>query len=129
MLNVGLNVILIPRFGIVGAAAATFIAYILVCIASAIAGHRFLPVRIPWATFLRAAVASIAMYYVLSFLTFDHKLVTIAVRSVAGALVYLGLIVALDAQARAMTIKALVGVRRRLAERRARHDAPGGGAD
>ena len=127
VLNVGLNIILIPRFGIAGAAAATFIAYILICIASAIAGNRFLPVRMPWATFLRAAVASIAMYYVLSFLQFDHKLVTIAVRSVTGALVYLGLIVALDAQARAMTIKALVGVRRRLAERRAKHDAPGGG--
>ena len=107
VLNVGLNVILIPRFGIVGAAAATLTAYLLVCIASAIVGNRFLRVRMPWATFLRAAVASIAMYYALTFLEFDHKLVTIAVRCVSGALVYLVVIVALDKQARSMTLKAL----------------------
>ena len=49
----GLNIISISQVGIVGAAAATFIAYILICIASAIAGNRFLPVRMPWVTFLR----------------------------------------------------------------------------
>jgi O-antigen/teichoic acid export membrane protein len=129
VLNVGLNIILVPRFGIVGAAAATLTAYLAICIVSAILGNRFLRVRMPWATFLRAAVASLAMYYTLTFLEFDHKLITLAVRSVVGALVYLVVIVALDAQARSMTLKALVGLRRRLADRRAKHDARGGGAD
>jgi O-antigen/teichoic acid export membrane protein len=127
--NVALNIVLVPRLGIVGAAAATLVCYLAMCIAYAYAGGRYLPVRMPWATLLRAGAGSIAMYAVLRFVEFDHLLVTVVVRCMAGAVVYATVIVAIDGEARSMARKAFEVLQRRLAARRAGPGALGGGSE
>jgi len=126
--NVGLNALLVPRLGIVGAAAATLVCYLAMCIAYAIAGGRYMRVRMPWATQARAAVGAIAMYAVLRFVEFDGLLVTVVARCVAGAFVYGTVIVAIDAEARLIVRNAIEVVQRRLGRKPAGPGAVGGGA-
>jgi O-antigen/teichoic acid export membrane protein len=59
LVNVVLNVLLIPRFGIVAAAAATAVTYILTLIAFVGSARAFARVRYPFADATRAAVAAI----------------------------------------------------------------------
>ena len=61
-LNIGLNLVLVPRVGIVGAALSTLASYAATSLLLAAAGRHLLPVAVPWATLLRAAAASLAMY-------------------------------------------------------------------
>ena len=48
LLNVGLNLALIPTWGIAGAAAATFVAYAALTVSTALVAQRATPVAYPW---------------------------------------------------------------------------------
>jgi O-antigen/teichoic acid export membrane protein len=114
LLNVALNLLLVPRLGILGAAVSTLLCYLGIAVSFAIIGGRYLRVRMPWTTFLRAAFASVTMYWVLEKLEFEHRLLTIAVRGVAGVVMYAALILILDAEARSQARKIMDACRRRL---------------
>lgn len=55
--NIVANLLLIPVWGMYGAAAATFIAYFTICVVYAFAGARIYPVRYEYGRLLRIAVA------------------------------------------------------------------------
>ncbi len=112
ILNVALNIILVPRIGILGAAIATLVSYVLASGALALAGHRFLPVKLPWATIVRAAVAALGMYLAVVRINPSHHLATVAARMLAGAPIYLGLIALIDPDARLLLAKAVSRLRR-----------------
>lgn len=106
-LNIGLNLVLIPRIGIVGSAIATLVSYAATSVLLAVAGRRFLPVTLPWRTLARAGAVSLAMYLVVAGLYGGHGLLTVGVRALAGAAFYAALIWAVDPDARKMVGKAL----------------------
>jgi len=93
-LNLVLNIILVPRVGIKGSAIATLVSYALNSLALAIAGRQLLPVRIPWATILRAGSSAALMWLALRGLYPGHHFATIAVRTLLGAVLY-GLVITL----------------------------------
>ncbi len=105
-LNLLLNLILVPRIGIMGAAIATLVSYVLASFALALAGRRLLPIKIPWATILRAGLASFAMYALLTRLVPGRHALTVGVRCLVGAPVYLLLVAAIDLDARALRVPA-----------------------
>jgi O-antigen/teichoic acid export membrane protein len=100
ILNVVLNVALIPSLGIVGAALATLVSYAALALAMAACGARWLPVRIPWGGLVRASLASVVMYQVVSRLDTGGRLGTIAVRVAVGIVVYALLLVVVEPRAR-----------------------------
>jgi O-antigen/teichoic acid export membrane protein len=106
-LNLGLNFVLVPKVGIIGAAVATLASYAATSLAMAIAGHHLLAVKIPWATIVRAGLAATAMYFAVIYLLPGKRFLTVGVRAAIGAPVYGGLMVLIDPDARAMVRKIL----------------------
>ncbi len=101
-LNVGLNLILVPKFGILGAAIATAASYLMLVVALGVMSFRFLSFSIDWAYLLRVCAMSAVM--VLSILWIDlgsHPL-TLLARVVVGAVVILGLALGVDRRGRAL---------------------------
>jgi O-antigen/teichoic acid export membrane protein len=112
VLNIVLNIILIPRIGVVGAAIATLVAYAASSLAMAIAGRHLLPVVLPWGMMLRAGAASAVMYFAVIQILPGHRLLTVALRSLAGALIYAILIVLVDEDARTLYKKIMARLNR-----------------
>ena len=65
VLNIGLNVLLIPRFGLLGAAAATVLTYVFGIAGSWIAGRRILRMPVPALDAGKIVLAALAMAAVL----------------------------------------------------------------
>ncbi len=62
LLNVGLNIVLIPLYGTMGAAVATLIAYIALALVTYIGNQRIYPVPFEIGLFLIALLAGVALY-------------------------------------------------------------------
>ena len=65
-LNVVLNLILVPRYGLMGAAWATAASFALGLLATQVIGRRVLPLPIPWDSLIRCGVATGAMALVVA---------------------------------------------------------------
>lgn len=63
-MNVMLNLILVPRFGLIGAAWATAASFALGLLATQVIGRRVMPLPIPWDSLIRCGVATGAMAFV-----------------------------------------------------------------
>jgi O-antigen/teichoic acid export membrane protein len=100
LLNLALNLALVPRIGIQGAAIAALVSYSVNALALAIAGRKLLRVRIPWGTILRSGCAAVLMWLALRGLYPAHRLATVGVRLVVGAATYGLVIMLLDHDAR-----------------------------
>ncbi|MFW5661496.1 MAG: lipopolysaccharide biosynthesis protein [Oceanicaulis sp.] len=97
VLNLGLNLVLIPAFGLIGAAASTVIAYALALIVCAVHGRRVFPLPIPWrASGAAVAATAVMAAAVLSSPQFAHPGLTLAVRIAAGAGAYAAAALVLD---------------------------------
>jgi O-antigen/teichoic acid export membrane protein len=116
-LNLLCNFILVPRLGILGAAISTLVGYAGVYVAFAAWGGRYLRVPVPWRTVLRAGAAALVMYVALTFVHSGHRLVTVGVRCLLGGAIYLGLIAALDRDARVLISAIGRKLRARLGQR------------
>lgn len=98
--NIGLNLVLIPRWGLVGAAAATLFAYAGLLALSMVMGRRCLPVQIPPGSVFKFGSIALAMYFVLVRIELDSDFLTLAARMAAGAAIYGALTLVVDAEAR-----------------------------
>jgi O-antigen/teichoic acid export membrane protein len=107
VLNVALNLVLVPRMGVLGAAVATLASYAATALGLAAASRSLLPIAIPWGTALRAAGAALCMYLVVAPLLPGHRLLTVAVRAAAGAAIYVPLVALVDREARVLVANAL----------------------
>lgn len=67
ILNIILNLFMIPQFGILGAAYATLIAYFIYCICSYKVIIKFFAFSFPWLTLTKSLLAAIGMYLSLHF--------------------------------------------------------------
>lgn len=99
-LNLGLNLLMVPRIGIVGAAVATLVCYTFTALAMAVAGRHLLKIRLPWATVLRAGLASLLMYVALQPVLPGKRLLTVGVRLLIGGPLYVGIMGLIDPDAR-----------------------------
>jgi len=115
--NVVANLILVPRWGIMGAAVATTIGYTGILLTFGLGARRWLPVRIKWKPILRAIAAAAVMYWALSFILPHRGWLTVAVRAALGVLIYAGIIAAIDGDGRSFLASVLRRVRARLIRR------------
>lgn len=94
--NLGLNLTLIPRYGIMGAAYATLAAYAVSLLFSIMIGRRVFPVRFPVKPALQTAAAVAAMAAVLSLIDFTHDWAGLIAKTSLGGGVYAAGILAMN---------------------------------
>ncbi|MCF6328253.1 MAG: polysaccharide biosynthesis C-terminal domain-containing protein, partial [Henriciella sp.] len=95
--NVGLNLILIPRFGIMGAVIATVISYGVGVIVLAGIGRKHVALPIPLSDLLRTGLAAAAMWPVLMLIPDWGSWPELIAKTVAGGATYLIAALLLDA--------------------------------
>jgi len=98
VLNVALNIILLPLIGLMGAVAATLAAYALGAALSLFVGRRYFALPLPWMAFARIGVAA-AIMGVIVWLTpaTPWAIATLALKGFVGVAVYAGMAWALNA--------------------------------
>lgn len=88
-LNLALNLVFIPAFGIVGAAYATVLAYLISLVICAIAGRKLFPLPLPWGDWVKAATATMIMASgVFIVPDFETAWIALAGKALVGAIVY-----------------------------------------
>ncbi len=100
LLNITLNIYLVPIYGTRGSAIATLLSYVALGTASYLAGLRHLVIQLPLAPIIRAIASSVIMYLAISRITFQHTVATLAGRILVGIAVYGALIFLSDLLAR-----------------------------
>ena len=95
--NIGLNLLLLPRLGLVGAAWAAVISYGLGAVASWAIGRRTQPLPIPWGVLARAALGTAVMVAVVLAIPATGGAAELFAKAAVGALVYGLAVLALDA--------------------------------
>jgi O-antigen/teichoic acid export membrane protein len=110
-LNIALNLILVPRIGILGSAIATLVCYSASALTMALVGRSLLPVALPWRTIGLTALASVAMYFAIIYVLPGRRLLTVGVRTLLGAVVYGGIMVLVSSDARELARGVLRRVR------------------
>ena len=96
-LNVVLNVILVPRYGLMGAAWATAASFALGLLATQVIGRRVMPLPIPWDSLIRCGVATAAMALVVARLPAIGGFPELTLDAIVGGLVYAAAALTLNA--------------------------------
>ena len=104
LLNIGLNMILIPKFGIVGAAQATLISYIFHTVVITYYAFKEFSFRIDYAHAFLYLAAAVAMYLLIIPIDGGSSFVNLLIKIPAGAVSYVLLILAFD-----KTVRTAVG--------------------
>jgi O-antigen/teichoic acid export membrane protein len=114
--NIGLNLFLLPRLGLVGAAWAAAISYGLGALASAVLGRGAQPLPVPWATLGKGVAACALMVPAVLAVPAVGGLIELTAKAGAGALAYGTGVLLLDiAGARTRTLRLFKSFRLRLA--------------
>ena len=96
VVNAMLNFLLIPRMGLIGAAQATVLAYVLIVIGSFLIGRKLL--RLPWpqAAFVKTVAACAVWALILWPVRNTTAILPVALHFLIGAVAYLTILCALD---------------------------------
>ena len=115
VLNIGLNIWLIPIHGLMGAVYATVISYALGFILAVAVGRRFYPLPLPIRATFEIGFACICMaaaVLALPSLGHFHDLITLVIKAGVGAVVYGAVCMAINAANSRTFIKGLLNKRR-----------------
>lgn len=99
ILNIGLNLILIPKFGIMGAVWATVICYSFACLIAIILARRYYPLPLPIKAGLEIIAACLFMAICVYFAPIPDAWVDfmrLIVKAIIGGVAYLGICLALN---------------------------------
>jgi O-antigen/teichoic acid export membrane protein len=88
VLNLGLNIMLIPTYGIMGAAIANVAAYALLLVLSVIAGQRVFVVDFPYVPAVQVTLATMIMALVLYMVPFPVTVIGLLCMVITGGSVY-----------------------------------------
>lgn len=100
LLNVGLNLLLIPVHGIVGAGIATFVSYACLLVLMTRAGSHYLHITFPWVLAARVGSAAIVMYALVGLIRLDNPALTLAAQIGCGCLIYGSVLLVVEPTAR-----------------------------
>jgi O-antigen/teichoic acid export membrane protein len=95
--NVGLNIILLPMMGLMGAVYATVACYALALVLLGFVGRKLTPLAWPWADFAKVAGACAAMAIVVPAMPSPGGLPELLIKAAAGAVTYVMTALVFDA--------------------------------
>ncbi len=96
VLNLIGNLILIPRYGILGAAIAKLFSYILLVTLVTVPTYRFLRFKMPWREMAKYALMGLIMYAAISFITVKNPFLELATDLGLGLVIYAALVATTD---------------------------------
>ncbi len=114
LINLALNVFMIPRIGLTGAAWATLISYGLLVSALAAVNQRILPLRPRFGLMVQAGVAAVGAYVLPSYIHAHRPVLTLALRVPLYLAVFLLLFLLLSKAFRGTAVQALIRFRQQL---------------
>ncbi len=100
ILNIGMNLWLIPKFGLMGAVYATVVSYTLGFILAMIVGRRFYPLPVPVRAFFEIGFCCLGMAVIVKFITLPigtPDFISLAIKGSIGAITYFALAMGIDA--------------------------------
>lgn len=100
LVNLVLNVVFIPRFGIVGAAAVTIVTYALFMAGVSLVAFKHVSFNVHWRLPLVMLLASALVFAVLNPLNFNSDLVSFLIKGSAGTALLLALLLWVDLETR-----------------------------
>lgn len=106
VLNIVLNIILLPRIGLVGAAIATMVSYGGIVVFLAYQSLRVLPYKLEWASFARYAAVGGATSFLVAQLPIETPLFSALIKGSLILLVYIGTLFAIDGRVRTLLAQA-----------------------
>lgn len=98
--NIVLNIIAVPRFGILGAAVTSLVCYVGCTIGAYHLSRRYVNVQVPWASVGRACIAGGLMYASLQFYAPSQPFLDLVFKFAVAGCVYVGVISAIDKEVR-----------------------------
>jgi O-antigen/teichoic acid export membrane protein len=104
ILNIALNVILLPRIGLVGAAIATTVSYAGIVVFLAYQSLRVLPYKLELASFARYAITGGAVAWLVTQLPVETPLLSAVVKGSLILVLYAGILFAIDMRVRQLLI-------------------------
>jgi O-antigen/teichoic acid export membrane protein len=105
VLNVFFNVVLIPKYGILGAAVATLLSYLFYATVIVYYSFREFSFQIAWGSIILYLSASLAMLVVIKNIDLGEQITNLVSRIGIGAMVYFLLIFVFDKEIRSQAIK------------------------
>ena len=106
ILNIALNVILLPRIGLVGAAIATTVSYGGIVVFLAYQSLRVLPYKLEFAAFARYALVGAAVAWLTAQLPVETPLLSAVARASLFLVLYAGILFAVDRHVRGLLTRA-----------------------
>jgi O-antigen/teichoic acid export membrane protein len=106
ILNIALNVILLPRIGLVGAAIATTVSYGGIVVFLAYQSLRVLPYKLQLAAFARYAAVGAAVAWLVAQLPVEMPLLSAVARASSFLVLYAGILFAIDTHVRGLFARA-----------------------
>lgn len=119
LVNVAMNVILLPKIGILGAAIATLGSYAVMTGLMAHYAQKSLPLSMDWAAWLKYSAVGFVSWFVISQVNIDNFFLSLLFRGALSMLVYFGLLYATDRRARELLGMALRTASRFLGQQQA----------
>jgi len=108
VINVVLNIIFIPHYGVMGAVMATLVSYILAVILLGLVGQKYVKLNLPVKDTLQISIACLAMWPVIHFIPAFGSWVELIVKAVVGGTVYVVVVYGLDAAGARQFIKQVI---------------------
>jgi O-antigen/teichoic acid export membrane protein len=100
LVNLLLNIILIPRYDILGAAIATMASYSLYITLVIITSMKKLPFQLQYFKIATYFTSSVIMYLVINLIAIQSLVFNIAVKVIIGLFLYFALVITADAELR-----------------------------
>jgi O-antigen/teichoic acid export membrane protein len=88
IINFALNYILIPHYGMMGAAIATLISYLMLPIASYSVSKRYYPIKYEWSRITKIFFAAVLIYVACSYITNESAIIAGLIKTMTTLLAY-----------------------------------------
>ncbi len=98
--NIILNLIFVPRFGLLGAAVSTFICYGALVIVGAYLSNKLIEIKMPWTDIIKYILCAALMYFVVKEFGLGYLDLNLFLLILLGGTVYLCLLISIDTQVR-----------------------------
>lgn len=102
VLNLALNIILVPKIGIKGAAIATLVTYTTFAYMAWRLSSRHISIALPWRQFLRYGTFSVLMYLAVGLVVMDSPVLSLIAKVCTGLLVYVVMVFLFDRESKKM---------------------------
>jgi O-antigen/teichoic acid export membrane protein len=129
LINIVLNLILLPKFGLTGAAVASVLSFVAMVGLTAIASLRVLPFKIEWLALARYVVIGIGAWWVASLIQIESPIVSALLKGTTILILYAATLWLLDVRARELGAKLISFITQYVRGRQASVEALAAGAE